>query len=143
MLNTVKQALTVVMCAAIAASGCASTGAMRIAPVPAASRGTASRAVLIEYVQQLPPGTAVRVDRTNGRSLRGTLMKATGQSLFVQPKTRIPEAIVEIPMDDLLSVTPVPQGSGNNIGRAIGAGAAAGAGATLAIFLILIAAFGD
>jgi hypothetical protein len=142
MSNTAKQAMAVVMCAAIAASGCASTGAMRIAPVPS-SQGTASRAVLIEYVQQLPPGTAVRVDRTNGRSLRGTLMKATGQSLFVQPKTRIPEAIVEIPMDDLLGVTPVPQGSGNNIGRAIGAGAAAGAGATLAIFLILIAAFGD
>jgi hypothetical protein len=143
MSNTVKQVLAVVMCAAIAASGCSSTGAMRIAPMPSASQGTASRAVLIEYVQKLPPGTVVHVDRTNGRSLRGTLMKATGQSLFVQPKTRIPEAIVEIPMDDLLSVTPVPQGSGNNIGRAIGAGAAAGAGATLAIFLILIAAFGD
>jgi len=130
------------MCAAIATSGCAATGGTRIGPVPSPSQGTASRAVLIEYVQKLPPGTAVRVDRTNGRSLRGTLMKATGQSLFVQPKTRIPEAIVEIPMDDVLGVTPVPQGS-NNLGRAIGAGAAAGAGATLAIFLILIAAFGD
>ena len=98
--------------------------------------------MLAEYVQKLPPGTAVRIDRTNGRSLVGTLMKATGDSLFVQPKTRIPEPIVEVPMDDVIGVTPVSKGS-NHIGRAIGAGAAAGAGATLAIFLILIAAFGD
>jgi hypothetical protein len=64
-------------------------------------------------------------------------MKATGESLFVQPRTRIPEGIVEIPIDDVLRVTPDTQ-SGSNLGRAIGAGAAAGAGATLAIFLILM-----
>jgi hypothetical protein len=142
MFNTVKQAMAVVMCAAIATSGCASTGATRIGPMPSPSQGAATRAVLVEYVQKLPPGTAVRIDRAKGRSLRGTLIKATDQSLFVQPKTRIPETIVEIAMDDVLGVTPVPPG-GNNLGRAIGAGAAAGAGATLAIFLILIAAFGD
>lgn len=142
MSNTVKQAMALVMCAAIAASGCAAAGAMRLGPVLSPSQGTASRAVLAEYVQKLPPGMAVRIDRTNGRSLHGTLMKATGESLFVQPKTRIPEPIVEIPMDDVIGVTPVSKG-GNNLGRAIGAGAAAGAGATLAIFLIMIAAFGD
>ena len=142
MLNTAKQAMAVVMSAAIAASGCATAGAMRIASVPSAPQGGAGRAVLVEYVQKLPPGAAVRIDRAKGRSVRGTLMKATGQSLFVQPRTRIPEGVVEIPMDEVLRVTPDTQ-SGSNLGRAIGAGAAAGAGATLAIFLILIAAFGD
>lgn len=98
--------------------------------------------MLVEYLQKLPPGAAVRIDRARGRSVRGTLMKATGQSLFVQPKTRLPEGVVEIPMDDVVRVTPDTQ-SGSNLGRAIGAGAAAGAGATLAIFMILVAALGD
>jgi hypothetical protein len=142
MLKTLRQAIAVVMCAAMATSGCATTGAMRIASAPSDAQGSAGRAVLVEYVQKLPAGTAVRIDRARGRSLRGTLMKATDQSLFIQPRTRIPEGVVEIPMDNVVGVTPVPHG-GNNLGRAIGAGAAAGAGATLAIFLILIAAFND
>ncbi|MEA2343459.1 MAG: hypothetical protein QOF63_1628 [Thermoanaerobaculia bacterium] len=142
MMKTFKQAMAVMMCAAMAASGCATAGGPRIASVPSAPQEHAGRAVLVEYVQKLSTGMAVRIDRANRRSVRGTLMKATGQSLFVQPKTRIPEAIVEIPLDDVLRVTPDVQ-SGSGLGRAIGAGAAAGAGATLAIFLILIAAFGD
>ena len=142
MLKPARQAMAVVMCAAMATSGCATAGAMRTATVPSAPPGSAGRAVMVEYVQKLPPGAAVRIDRGKGRSVRGTLMKATGESLYVQPRTRIPEGIVEIPIDDVLRVTPDTQ-SGNNIGRAIGAGAAAGAGATLAIFLILIAVVGD
>jgi hypothetical protein len=142
MLKTLRQAIAVVMCAAMATSGCAATGAMRVTSAPSVAQGSAGRAVLVEYLQKLPPGTAVRIDRAKGRSLRGTLMKATDQSLFIQPRTRIPEVVVEIPVDNVVGVTPVPQG-GNNLGRAIGAGAAAGAGVTLAIFLILIAAFDD
>jgi hypothetical protein len=142
MLKTLNQAVAVVMCVATATSGCATTGAMRRASAPSVAQGSAGRAVLVEYVQRLPPGAAVRIDRAKGRSLRGTLMNATDQSLFIQPRTRIPEGVVEIPMDNVVGVTPVPEG-GNNLGRAIGAGAAAGAGATLAIFLILLAAFND
>lgn len=142
MLNATKQAMAVMMCAAMAASGCATAGGPRIASVPSAPQEHAGRAVLVEYVQKLPTGMAVRIDRASRRSVRGTLMKATGQSLFVQPKSRIPEAIVEIPLDDVLRVTPEVQ-SGSNLGKAIGVGAAAGAGAALGIFLILIAALSD
>jgi hypothetical protein len=142
MLNSAKRAMAVLISVAMATSGCATTASARLAPVTAPPEGTASRAVLVEYVQKLPPGTLVRIDRAKGRSLRGTLMKATDRSLFLQPKTRISEGVVEIAMANVIGVTPVPQG-GSNLGRAIGAGAAAGAGATLAIFLILIAAFND
>ena len=130
------------MCTAMAASACASTGGTRIASASFAPQESAGRAVLVEYVQKLPTGAAVRIDRAKGRSVRGTLMKATGQSLFVQPRARVPEGIVEIPLDDVLRVTPDVQ-NGSGVGRAIGAGAAAGAGATLAILLLLIAAVGD
>ncbi len=142
MLKAVNRAMAVVMCAAIAASGCATSGATRISAARAPAPEGASRAVLVEYVQKLPPGTAVRIARATRRSLRGTLMKATDQSLFVQPKTRIPEGVVEIPMDDVLSVTPDAQ-SGSNLGKAIGVGAAAGAGAALAVFAVLVLAFSD
>lgn len=142
MLNSVKKAMAVLSCVAMATSGCATTRATRLGQVTSVPEGTAGRAVLVEYVQKLPPGTLVRVDRAIGRSLRGTLMKATDRSLFLQPKTRISDGVAEIAMDNVVSVTPIPQG-GSNLGRAIGAGAAAGAGATLAIFLILIAAFND
>ena len=142
MLNSAKRAMAVLISVAMATSGCATTGSTRLATVTFPPEGTAGRAVLVEYVQKLPPGTLVRIDRAKGRSLRGTLMKATDRSLFLQPKTRILEGVVEVAMDSVISVTPVPQG-GSNLGRAIGAGAAAGAGATLAIFLILIAAFND
>jgi hypothetical protein len=100
------------------------------------------RAVLAEFVQKLPAGTAVRIDRAGAPAVRGTLMKATDESIYLQPKTRLPEPLVEIPFGEVLSVTPETRGGGH-IGRAIGAGAAAGAGAALAVFLVIVAAFGD
>ena len=142
MLKAMNYVMAVVMCAAVAASGCATAGGTRRSSILAPPAEGAGRAVLAEYVQKLAPGTSVRVDRTKGRSVRGTLMKASGQSIFLQPKTRIPQGILEISLDDVLRVTPETQ-NGSNLGRAIGAGAAAGAGATVAIFLIIIAAFGD
>jgi hypothetical protein len=140
MLNSFKQTMCAIMCASLMASGCATSGTTGLA-THVGQPGSASRSVLIDYVQKLPPGTLVRISRAQGHSVRGALMKATDQSVFVQPKTRLPEAIVEIPMDDILAVTPeVPS---NGVGRAIGVGAAAGAAATIAILLILIAVAGD
>ena len=134
-------ALVVAACVA-AASGCASAAVGSRLPASAGFQDGTNRQVLVEYVQKLPPGTLVRVARARHGSVRGTLMKATAESLFIQPKTRLPEPVVEIAMNEVVAVTPESQSTGG-IGRAIGAGAAAGAGATVAIFLIIIAAFGD
>lgn len=138
----IKRMMALVLCSALAAPGCATTGATGITPARTAETRAADRAVLAEYLQKLPLGSPIRVDRSNGRSLRGTLMKASDRSLIVQPRTRIPEPAVEIALDDVISVTPDPQ-SGTNLGRAIGIGAAAGAGAALAVFLIIIAIYSD
>lgn len=124
------------ICVTLAAPACAGAGRMRV------TAGPADGAVLAEFLQKLPPGAAVRVDRTGGTTLRGTLMKASSQSLIVQPRTRIPEPAVEIPLTEVLRVT--PEGSnGSNLGKAIGIGVAAGAGAALSVFLILFAIFAD
>lgn len=135
----IARTIALTLCAALATSGCAATA------MGAASRGSRSRtdpAVLADYIQRLPAGSAIRVERVSGSTLRGTLMKATDRSVIVQPRTRLPEPAVELSLDEVLSVTP-DVSNGSNLGRAIGVGAAAGAGAALTVFVILIAAFSD
>jgi hypothetical protein len=142
MFMTLQRTIALMLCVTLTAAGCATTGTTGAAPAYVGSQSNATRNVLVEYVQKLPPGSLVRVARFQGHSVRGTLMKATDQSLFIQPKTRIAEPTIEIPFDNVVAVTP-EQKSGNSVGRAIGAGAAAGAAATLVIFLIAFALGGD
>ena len=143
MVKTFQHAIAVMLCTAMTTVGCATSGTTNLVATTAnRDQGGAARSALAEYVQKLPAGTQVRVGRANGHSVRGTLIKGTDQSIFIQPKTRIAEPVVEIPMTDILQVTPERHG-GNSVGRAIGAGAAAGAAATLAIFLIMFAVYGD
>jgi hypothetical protein len=142
MVKTFQHAIAMMVCTAMTTIGCATSGTTNLAATTANDPGSATRNALAEYVQKLPAGTQVRVGRASGHSVRGTLIKGTDQSIFIQPKTRIAEPVVEIPMTDVLQVTPERHG-GNSVGRAIGAGAAAGAAATLAIFLIMFAVYGD
>jgi hypothetical protein len=140
MFMTLHRTMAVLLCITMAAAGCAATTRTTgTAPAYVGSQSNIARSVLVEYVQKLPPGTLVRVGRSQGHAIRGTLMKATDQSLFIQPKARIAEPTVEIPFDVVVAVTP-EQRNGNAVGRAIGAGAAAGAAAALSIILIIIAA---
>ena len=138
----IKRTLAVVLCATLATSGCATA---RMAP-PATPGTTgdrlADRAVLAEYVQRLAPGSAVKVERSHRRTLRATLMKATNTHIVVQPRTRIPEPAIEIPLDEVLSVT-LDVHNGSSVGKAIGAGVAAGAGVVLGLFLISLALWSD
>jgi hypothetical protein len=138
--DRVTRVLAVLLGAAIVSQGCATFPAGPAGP--AQPRTATDQAVLADYVQRLPPGTAVRVIPTRGRTLRGTLMRATGESLILQPRTRLPEAPVEIPLAGIVAVTPDAENLGG-LGTAIAAGAAAGAGAALAIFFILVAVFSN
>lgn len=136
-----KRASVLLLCVALVAPGCATartTGAV-VAPNPAGVQ-PADRAVLSEYVQRLPLGSAVRVNLTNGEEVRGTLMKATEASVIVQPRTRVPEPPLEVPLRDVIGVT-LDSKRGGSLARAIGVGAAVGVGAALGFILILMAAF--
>jgi hypothetical protein len=128
------------LCATVGSSGCAAARTPRVNPAPSLDQAT-NRRVLVEYAQHLPAGADVRVSRSNGHSLRGTLMKATDQSLFIQPRTRLPEPAVEIPFNEVLGVT--PEHHGGSVARSIGIGAAAGAAAMLTILMIMFAVYGD
>ena len=141
MINKLKTGLALVLCAALTGPGCATTRVVQVSPAPSGDR-VADRGVMAEYVQKLPAGATVKVERTHRRSMRGVLMKATDRALFVQPRTRLPEPAIEIPLDDVLSVT-LESKRGNSIGRAIAVGAAAGAGVVLSMVLISLALWSD
>jgi hypothetical protein len=130
----IKRLIAGAMCVTLGAPACAGAARMQVTPVASDGR------VLAEFVQKLPPGAAIRVDRTGGTTLRGTLMKASDQSMVVQPRTRIPEPAVEIPFSEVLRVTPDAQ-NGSSLGKAVGIGVAAGAGAALSVFMIIAAIF--
>lgn len=138
-----RQAIALTLAAALS-SGCATAGGPRMAVGPQTGTATqtpAEQSVLAEYVQKLQPGTRVRVDRVGGKAVKGTLMKATGTIIILQARTRVPEPPIEIPLTDVLAVT--PERSNGGVGKAIGIGAAAGAAAALGTILILIAVFSD
>jgi hypothetical protein len=141
-----KQALALVLCASVVTSGCASAAGPRLAQAPApaqpqtAAAPTGSTAALADYVQQLPVGSRVRVDRVGGASVRGTLMKATRDTMVVQKNTRVPEAPLDIPLSD---VTRVSLEGSSSVGRNIAIGVAVGVGVTFGVLLLLAAAISD
>lgn len=135
-----RQVTAITLCAAMAATGCASASGPRVAQAPAAPN-VQDRALLADYVQRLAAGSRVRVERTNGESVRGTLMKATPDAIVVQKNTRVPEAPVEIPLADVTRVTLDTVSS--SVGRHIAIGVGSGVAATFGVLLILAALIGD
>jgi len=135
-----RRGLITVVCIALAVPACATTGAVRTGNAPA-ERRVAVGPLLPDYVRQLSPGSAVRIERAHGKSLRGVLLKASEQSVVIQPRARIPEPPVEVPLSDVLSI--VPDHGRANLGRAIAAGAAAGAGTALGVFFIIASLYAD
>jgi hypothetical protein len=141
MLKMMTRGLALVLCGALAATGCATTRVVQVSPAPSGDR-LADRALMAEYVQKLQTGATVKVERTHRRTTRGVLMKATDQAIFVQPRTRLPEPAIEIPLDEVLAVT-LESKNGNSIGRSIATGAAAGAAVILTMILVSLAVFSD
>jgi hypothetical protein len=133
-----RQLLASVLCCALVTSGCASVSGPRVAQTPSAP--VQDNAVLADYVQRLPAGSKVRVERTNGDSLRGTLMTVTPKAIVVQKNTRVPEHPLEIPLDQLARVT---LDTGSSMGKSIAIGVATGVGATFGVLLLLAALLGD
>ena len=144
----IKRGLALLLCASLVESGCAAGGGLRAATFMAparfaerADRGQTDPRVLAEYVQKLPVGSVVKVELRSSRSVKGTLIKATSESVIVQRNTRIAEAPIEIPLSDITRVT-LETGT-SHPGRSIAIGAAAGAAAALGVILILVFAFND
>jgi hypothetical protein len=139
-----KQFLALLLCIGIAAPGCAA-GQARLRTRAQALEATSTlsdQTFIAEFARQLRVGTRVRATLTGNRSVRGTLLKTTDKTIVIQPKGRIAEPVMEVPLDQLLALEEdVPRNGGT--GRALAIGAAAGAGAALGVLLILAAIFSD
>ena len=136
-----RQTLALVLCGALVTTGCASAAGPRIAQAPAPAAPAPDAAALADYVQRLATGSKVRVERTDGSSFRGTLMKATPQTILVQKNTRVPERPVEIALDQVARVT--LDNGGSSVGKTVAIGVGSGVAATLGFLLILFALVGD
>jgi hypothetical protein len=134
-----RQLLALVLCGALVTTGCASAGGPRVAQAPAAP--VVDKSLLADYVQRIPAGSKVRVERTNGETLRGTLMKATADLLVVQKNTRVPENPVEVPLAEVTRVT-VETGH-SSTGRNVAIGVVAGVAALFGTLLLLFALTAD
>src|SRR6185369_2454475 len=104
-----RKVLAVMLCVAMATTGCASAGGARMAAAP--QPGVVDTKAMADYVGKLPAGSKVRVERTDGSSFRGTLMKTSSDSIVVQKNTRVPEPPIEVPVAQIARVT-VDNGGG-------------------------------
>jgi len=134
-----RRVLATILCAAMVTTGCASAGRAPVTTAPQAS--VVDTQAMADYVQRLPAGSKVRVERTDGTSLRGTLMKATAGTIVVQKNTRVPEPPVEVPVAQLARVT--LNNGGTSTGKAVAIGIASGVGAFFAILAIAFATVDD
>jgi hypothetical protein len=134
-----RQFMAMMLTAALTTGGCASAGGSRVAADPQAP--AIDRTVMAAYAQRIAAGRKVRVERSDGPSLRGTLMKAGPDTITVQRNTRVPEPPVEIPIERITRLT-LDQPS-SSVGRNIAIGVASGVGATFGVLLLLAAIFGD
>jgi hypothetical protein len=147
-----KETGTLLLCAALVTTGCASAPRQASALAPRQGSGQAPRqgsaqaapahvdtATMSEYVQKLPAGSRVRVEQSNGQVIKGTLMKATADEIVVQKNTRNPETPVTIPTAQIARVT---LDSGSSTGKTVGIAVATGVGATFGVLLLLAALLG-
>ena len=135
-----RKLIATLMTAAMVTTGCASAGGPRVATGP--QPGVVDRSAMADYVQRLPAGSKVRVERTDGQTIRGTLMKATPDAIVVQKSTRVPEPPIELPIGSLTRVT-LETGGHASTARSIGIGIASGVGAFFAILGIIAATWSD
>ena len=133
-----RQITAVLLCVALAATGCASTSGPRVAQHSAAPL---DRALLAEYAQRIPTGSKVRVERTTGGTLRGTLLKTGADQVTLQRNTRIPEPPVDIPFGTITRMT--VESGGNSTGKTVAVAVGTGIGATFGVLLLLAALFSE
>ena len=138
--------LCLILTATLALSGCATTRATdnRMYPTAATPGGQQSidPKVMADYIRRLPVGSRVRLSRLKGDEVRGTLMKNDGDPLVIQRRTRVPEAPIAVPLQDVVAVELDVPASGNPA-RAIAIGAGVAAGATFGVLLVLFALLAD
>lgn len=136
--------VTWLLCAVLAAPGCATVAGDRqpsVAPTPVAVAAVGDRAsAMATYARQLPIGSRVRADLSDGGHVRGTLMGVAADHVVINRRTRLPEPPVEVP---LALVQRLELEGSSNVVKTVAIGVASGVAGALAVFAILAAIFSD
>jgi hypothetical protein len=140
--RSMRKVLSLLLVTTLAVPGCASSRAAQAPAIATAPRpGSGNTTMMADYIRQLPVGSRVRVSRTHGGEIRGTLIRNDADPLIVQRRARIPEAPIEVPLREVVAVEIDPPG--NNVARAVAIGAGAAAAATLGLLALLAAIYSD
>ena len=134
-----KRTMAFALSLTLATAGCTAARAQGPRVPTAPVERSTNQSVMASYIRELPLGSRVRVSLADGSTLRGTLMRADGDPIVVQKRTRIPEAPLEIPLRDVLVLE--LEGKNGGTARAVAMGAAAGAASAVGVLMILAALF--
>jgi hypothetical protein len=115
--------------------------ALSTSPLLAQAASSASQpAVIGQFVKGLAPGTLVKLKLASGAKVKGMLIAADDEAVTIRPKTRIPEPIRRISLDEIADAE---VGGGTMAGRAVAIGAGIGAGAALGFVFLLVMLYGS
>lgn len=122
-------------------------GALMAGPVYAQAPGTQRDATLAAdgspwktLVRSLEPAAMVKLRLTDGRSLKGTVVATTDDTVTLQVRTRMPVPPRTIPFEQITNVERTHVGMNPGVKVLIGAGAVAG-GAVLLVAAMFAAAY--
>jgi hypothetical protein len=90
-----------------------------------------------KVAETIPLGSKITLQTLDGKTIKGTLMRADETSVMVKKSTRRPEPAVVVPYDTLSNLERQRQG-GIGVGKAIAIGLATGAGVILSMFVIAL-----
>jgi hypothetical protein len=114
--------------------------ALALAPPAALSQplqGSAEASAFKQLAAAIPLGTRITVRTTQGRRLDATLLAVDDDRIVVKRRSRVPEAAVGVPYEDLAELERREPG-GFSVGKSVGIGLAAGVGAILTMFAIAV-----
>jgi hypothetical protein len=110
--------------------------------MPAGAAAQVPANVWRSVATKIDVGAEINVRLRGGQRFRATLVEARDASLLLQPRTRVPVPVQEVPYEEILVLERRTKGS-NGAAKAIGIGIASGVGGFLLVLAILAATLGD
>jgi len=103
--------------------------------------GQASSEVWRNFAEQVEVGTELNVRLNDGRHFKATLVGVRDNAMLMQPRTRVPVPIQEVPYGEVTRIERTKPGIG--AGKAIAIGAATGVGAFFGILALMLSVVSD
>ena len=110
-----------------------------LAAPPVRAQAPVNPDVWRSFAQQVAVGSRIKLRVREGERVTVTLVQAGPDRLLVQPVTRVPVPVQEVPYDQIVSIERA-DGRGIGAAKAAAIGVAAGVGTFFGLMLIFVAA---